>query len=701
MTEPYAARAQLDRARAEADRAQARASEQQAVVRRLQDALLAGDGGATQEQLTAASTILTGLQRDADQLQGFLDSAEDELEQALNAGTKLFPENNTDPIALLPVRVETIWWEPGKLRVRVYPDDILLSPFDPELTPAEAAAGTAYWQAPGPDAWREVLTRLRPARAAWAVRACRPGGVPPVVRPDNQEERRQRTVAMPKRWRFLGLLDGQVVVDRVGRTVPDPLPIGLLRTDEEGWETNWFEALKAGMAVELSFPDGTDRLDELLVVGVRDGSAADGAARLRDLLLGHTFGGGLGLLPAGTPTNNTPRARSGWSSAPAYPGPDPEPPAGERPVADALTAALGLPDAGFLRGCPGSSDPEPSAVAALSLLTWPTLGKGFAEAAVSHLDLGTRQVRATDPARPWRAVRDHLAEHVRGRGPLPMLRVGRQPYGVLPATALGDWRAERDRNVDALLAPWLLRLRERWRAVLDDDDPIPRVRPGEPIDQEAVDALQRLPVATGLAMRRLDGPGFAVPKTPRDQPPAEPGLPGLTPDGVLRWTTRSDGWTDLGWGLDDATGVPAFVPRLTPDPDSFPARALATADYLRAVRAYLAGELDAATYDRDWPVELSSGRETPPRPSTFFELPAVAGDTPGEGEEPGEGRGAGRGRGAGEVEAPGRQPAARRPDIPAQLGFHERRRRRGRPAAPGAGHHRRSGPAGRRRAGGA
>jgi hypothetical protein len=637
MTDAFAARAQLDRARAEADTAQARADEQLAVVRRLQDAIRAGDERATPELLTAAEAAQAELQRTADQLKSSVSSAEEELAQALAAGAALFPDDNTAPIALLPVRVETIWWEPGALRVRVYPDDILLSQFDPELTTAEAAAGTEYWRDPSPEAWQKVLTLLRPARAAWAVRACRPGAPPPAVRPDDPNERRQRVVAMPKRWRFLGLVDGQVVVDRLGRPVPDPLPISMLRTDEEGWETDWFEAVKAGMGVELTFTDGTDHLDELLVVGVRDDSAVDGAARLRDVLHGHRFGGGLGMLPAGTATNNTPRARSGWSSAPAYPGPDPdpEPPAGQRQVTDVLADALGLPDAGFLRGCPGAADAEPSAVAALTLLTWPTLGKGFAEAAASHLDLGTKEVRDPGPAGPWRAVRDHLAEHVRSRGPLPMLRVGRQPYGVLPATALGDWRAGRDSDVDALLAPWLLRLRERWRAVLNgEDSTIPRVRPDEPVDQVAVDALQRLPVATGLAMRRLDGPGFAVPKTPRDQPPAQPGLPGLPPDGVLRWTTGSDGWTDLGWGLDEATGVPAFVPRLTPDPVGFPARASATADYLAAVRAFLAGELDAESYDRAWPVELSSGRETPPRPSTFFDLPTVGGEVPDESGEP-------------------------------------------------------------------
>ncbi|GAA3102835.1 hypothetical protein GCM10010520_54970 [Rhizobium viscosum] len=636
MTETFAARAQLDRARTEADTAQARADEQLAVVRRLQDAMQAADPHATQELFVAATAAHARLQQEAHLRASLARGAEDALTQAMNADAALFADRNTDPIALLPVRVETIWWEPHKLRVRVYPDDILMPGSNAELTPAEADAGAEYWRAPGPEAWRELLKRLRPARAAWAVRACRPGSPPPTVRSDGEGDRRVRTLAMPKKWRFIGLLGGEVVVDKLGRTVPDPLPVGLLRSDEEeGWETDWFAALRAGMAVELTLNEN-DRLDELLVVGVRDGSATDGAAQLRDLLLGHMFGSELGMLPAGTPTNNTPRARSAWSSVPACPEPDPEPPAAGRPVADALAAALGLPDAGFLRNCPGADDAEPSAVEALSLLTWPTLGKGFTEAAVSHLDLGSRQTRSTDPARPWRGIRDHLAEHVRGRGPLPTVRVGRQPYGVLPATALSDWQAERNGDVDGLLAPWLLRLRERWRAILRNDDIIPKVRPGEPVDQVVVDVLQRLPVATGLAMRRMDGPGFAVPRIPRDQPPANLDLPGLSPDGTLRWTTRSDGWTDLGWGLDDATGAPAFVPRLTPDPVSFPIRALNTADYLGAVRTFLSGELAAADYDRSWPVELSSGRETPPRPSTFFHLPSGRGEMPNE-EEPAEG----------------------------------------------------------------
>ena len=37
-------------------------------------------------------------------------------------------------------------------------------------------------------------------------------------------------------------------------------------------------------------------------------------------------------------------------------------------------------------------------------------------------------------------IRRHAVQMVRGRGPLPPLRIGRQPYGVLPVTSLRSWQ---------------------------------------------------------------------------------------------------------------------------------------------------------------------------------------------------------------------------------------------------------------------
>ncbi len=464
------------------------------------------------------------------------------------------------------------------LRVRVYPDDVSMSHHDPALTPLEAQVADDYWRDPGPEAWRRVQEALRPARAAWAVRASRPGAPPRVVRPTDPATVPPRPVTMPGRWRFVGIVGGEIVVDKLGRVVPDDLTVGLLR-EEESWETDWFSALVAGMAVELVLPQEVDALDELVVLGVRDDDAETGAARLGDLLLGHAFAGGLGLLPAGTPTNNTAQARSGWSSAPAFPGPDPDDPKGPRPAADALAAALDLPRSVALRESAGAEDDESDAVAALTLLTWPTLGAAFADAAATHWDLASRTERAVGPTRQWRTIRDHAVAHVRSRGPLPTLRVGRQPYGVLPVTCLDDWRS--GDGAGELLSPWLTRLRELWRSVvLAEDSTVPRMRPDQPVDQVAVDALTRLPVALGLEMWRMQPPTHVIANTSLDEQPTAYGIGGLAPDGTLRWSERSDGFTDLGVGFDDRSGLPLFVDRIAPDPTAFPARASATADYL-------------------------------------------------------------------------------------------------------------------------
>ena len=572
------------------------------------------------------------LQQRADNTRSSLSSAEETLSQQLDDEPKLFSDNNTDPIALLPVRIETVWWtesgtppdpnavatgdaNPPTLRVRVYPDDLQLTHLDTQLTTTEAEAAAAYWQDPGPAGWQKLLERVRPDRAAWAVRAARPGAPPPVIRP-NDGPRPTRTVTMPDRWRFIGFVDGKVVTDLTGLDIPDPLPLDILES-ENSWTVNWFEAVLAGMAVELDL-HGADHLDELLVIGVRDEPATDGAQLLEDLLRDHAFSAGLGMLTAGTPTNNTPGSRSGWSSGPSFPPPGNDPGPGERPVADALAGALGLPDATFLRSCSGATDSEPAVVAALSMLTWAALGRGFAESSLTRVNGSDGRPTAVGAFRPWRDIRDHFLAHVRSRGPLPMIRIGRQPYGVLPASSLSDWRAEHAEDADAAIAAWCNRLREKWRGVLDTIPQVGKADEAQSSDLLMVDILERQPTATGLAMRRMNGPTVAVPRTHPGTTPSN-SIAGLDPGSALRWTTSSDAWTDLGWD-DPFAVVPDFVTRMTQGHEGFSSAAARTADYLHAVRTFLAGDLTAGDYHAQWPVLRSDG-ETPVRDTTFFDMP--------------------------------------------------------------------------------
>ena len=93
------------------------------------------------------------------------------------------------PLLLFPVRIETRFVDSdagSDLYVRVYPDQVLVNGHHPELTPAELAAGNAYWDAlwragnppPQQDSlvapWRGLAARYGAPRAAWIVRQTTP-----------------------------------------------------------------------------------------------------------------------------------------------------------------------------------------------------------------------------------------------------------------------------------------------------------------------------------------------------------------------------------------------------------------------------------------------------------------------------------------------------------------------------------------------
>ncbi len=163
----------------------------------------------TQTLLAAAALVgapaaeLVERQEAAKRARDALASVQTSIDRFLDAEGKLFASENADPIALLPVRVETVWWtESGQappsddpdappaeegdgdaqptLRVRVYPDDLHLGHLETELTAAEAEAGSAYWGDPAPKAWQELISRVRPGAHRWIAR-CHPPRCPAAV----------------------------------------------------------------------------------------------------------------------------------------------------------------------------------------------------------------------------------------------------------------------------------------------------------------------------------------------------------------------------------------------------------------------------------------------------------------------------------------------------------------------------------------
>jgi hypothetical protein len=465
-----------------------------------------------QPALDAATTALAGATAAHDHAMQAYD--------ALAAQSSLFAADNSDPVLLLPVRIEAVYADRDgspELWIRVYPDDVHVDSHEPGLTERERDAGVRYWRevyAAGPDAsrrqgaWRALISAAGGARATWVRAALTPTGAPPgepvfphvVIRPEAWT-RAAHTLLLPDRLEFSAYRAGTLVWRHPGAPIPDTLPVGLAPPsagestepngppfdDQSRWLVDFGLAVECGMGLAVPLADPTERFDLLTVVGVGTQDAATGAARVQTMLASHSFSGGLAALPVGTPTNNTPGSRSGWRSRGAPE--DPDVVAARRAAYDAsgdqeaarLARALGIDGQPVLAEvCDPDSGDEPLLDRLQRLqadfMAWSRVWRPAADATVSLRPC----------TEPWyTAVADHYTRFVRGRGPLPPLRIGRQPYGILPVSSTELWRGE---DVDPRIS---LHVRSFQSAFAEHVDRARHV--GEEADQDAVllDLLSR------------------------------------------------------------------------------------------------------------------------------------------------------------------------------------------------------------------
>jgi hypothetical protein len=331
-----------------------------------------------------------------------------------------------------------------------------------------------------------------------------------------------RVSTLPDRFVAIGIRGGQEVFAQVGRPVPSVLPVGpdpslpeadqirsqggeLTVNEELRWLTDFDAAVDRGMGMRIDLHEGdaTAGFDRLIVLGLRLSSDAEhGAADLERLLEDHKSGkNGLSVLPQGTPTNNTGDAASGYtwlddpegsydrvfgSAAELPPSSDPL----ERRDGEYLAGALGI-DAAVLQGVPHADGLDQAEARAANAALWPATWGYFLEEMLS----------LPDPA--VQVVREFFLRYVSGRGAIPPLRVGQQPYGILPATVwsrLELARGERGPHIAATgpalgvltsLQGVLRRLDQEWRAAE------PRTawadKPGEDPHQALLDVVGLFP----------------------------------------------------------------------------------------------------------------------------------------------------------------------------------------------------------------
>ncbi len=488
---------------------------------------------------------------------------------------KTFPQLDDEiPIALFPLRLETRFKQVDRgervstvLCVRVFPDDVLIDTFQPEISETELRNVTIYWthrwragRDPGGhrSAWAALVRSHGAGRAKWLIDQVKPlnlasepaaaaGEYLLVVRPpaplslleqeaiatfwervwstsgaerdaafaalkeavgearaseielklvpDNLRDtvtrpssaitpvvvfldlpdpatlpltqdtwtRAARAWLLPERLVLLGFRDGKEVLRRAGASIPSNLQIGPdpaaddddqikaegveLKTPEAlRWTVDFDDAVRKGMGfeVDLTELDQPASFDRLFVLGIRAGSdETEGAAEFSELITHHQSSRkGFAILPQGRATNNTDGASAGysWWEDPAESfkhffetDTTDDPDVWQRRKDGAwLAGMLGI-NRSVLQGSPNYYGADQAEARAMNIALWPAT-------------LGYYMEQMLEPVFSEQTVddtRSFFNRFVIGRGTVPLVRIGRQPYGILPTTVwsrVGWWQ---------------------------------------------------------------------------------------------------------------------------------------------------------------------------------------------------------------------------------------------------------------------
>lgn len=448
------------------------------------------------------------------------------------------------PIALLPIRLETRYFPPiqadapikaDRLRIRVYPDDIHIVNHMPAVTESELTAGQAHWQARfrGDPAEAERISRDLAAsrgrnRCAWLIRVLTPLNIDNLGGQDSEEPefpdlqaisaaaKQTRALLLPDRWCAIGYAVGRREVFRVwGQRIPDELPLSpdwlnvgnpnqeAIFDGERAWMVDFTAAMDNGMALEVSqqavnrflaerndaqgFNLATDRLERLLVVGLEwSKNPEQSAAELAELLAAQRDSDGLGFVPLGTPTNNTETVASGYSrsqesQAPAVSGDSPASPQ-PKDALELLSHAFGLPENALTAdGIQNAHLAEQrTALHMINALWRGTFGHYLLEQWNPFLAEEKDRFLKTPTLY---ALRRYAVSYLRPGGALPLLRVGKQPYGLLPLVGK-SFLSDGD-NVEQGIGKLLTVLRPIWEIASQQ---VPLLKDGDV--ERAKDILQ-------------------------------------------------------------------------------------------------------------------------------------------------------------------------------------------------------------------
>jgi hypothetical protein len=336
--------------------------------------------------------------------------------------------------------------------------------------------------------------------------------------------RAPRVRLLPERLVLTAWRGNTIEIEQESATIQAPLAVGpdpagtgseQLKPDGDDlhipesirWMFDFEQALKVGMAfrINLTSEQAAAGFTRITVLGVRvSDTPVEGKKQLETLLEDHLHGrAGFELLPQGTPTNNTENESTSFN---VHGDPDASFTTGfrEQPAftieADPLLRRDGEWFAQLLGISPSLAQRIPNAggrdqadARAMNLALWPgTLGYMMRTMMAPVFADGDID-----------ATRSYFTRYVSGRGAIPAVRVGAQPYGILPVTsfnALNWFDSERFSHVSAFgnqgfisylrrLRGLLIRIEQDWDAQLANVSFVGKSGPAVDPQQVLLDVL--------------------------------------------------------------------------------------------------------------------------------------------------------------------------------------------------------------------
>ncbi len=265
-----------------------------------------------------------------------------------------------------------------------------------------------------------------------------------------------RVNLLSERLALIRYKDNKPMEPIFGRAIPFPLPTSpdpssaagdqfkqnaagdLEFADSIKWVADFDRAVDIGMGFRVDLAqDELNGFSRILVLGIKLGAdAAAGKQQLQELFDHHYFSKkGFSIVPQGTPTNNTGASDSGYTSGDLadqtfdlyfkqIPGFKEEDDSNKRRDGQWLAEWLGL-DYDSAKKLLHSDCQDQSDARNMNIALWPaTLGyvmDSLMQGGFSPETLGQ--------------TRDFFNSFVSGRGPVPAVRIGNQPYGILPTAA--------------------------------------------------------------------------------------------------------------------------------------------------------------------------------------------------------------------------------------------------------------------------